>query len=114
MPLLTVWKQFYVTADTNDVLASDQILGQAGRGTYRVTAIAAAAADATITINDGRTNVVDAAPIPVVAAAVTYPTADKARDRAWIVEYVGNGPNLRIDIVDGTAGEIVLVVEKIG
>ena len=114
MPLLTPFKVFFVTADNTNLLANDQILGNLGRGRYRVTAIAAAAADATITINDGNTNVVDAAPIPVRAAAVTYPEIKKNEDRGWIVDFVGNGPNLIVEIADGTNGEITVCVEKIG
>lgn len=113
MGLLTKWKLFLVTADTTDLLAGDQILGNTGRGVYRVTALAAAAADGTITINDGNSNVVDAAPIPLKGAAVTYPDYDKSKDKGWIVEYVGNGPNIPINVVDGTNAEIIVVVEKL-
>lgn len=113
MPLVNKSKLFFVTADTTDVLANDSMLGNAGRGTYRVTALAAAAADATITINDGNSNVVDAASIPVKAAAITYPDVHKSDDHAYVVAYVGNGPNLPINIVDGTNAEITLLVEKI-
>lgn len=113
MPLLNPSKVFFVTADTTDLLANDQILGNKGRGVYKVTALAAAAADATITISDGNSNVVDAASIPVRAAAVTYPELKGSDDPYWLVHYVGNGPNLPINIVDGTNAEIVVHVQKV-
>lgn len=114
MGLVTLLKFFFVTADVTDLLASDQVFGGLGPGRYRVTAIAAAAADATITINDGKSNVVDAAPIPVRGAAVTYPEIRANEDRGWVVDYIGRGPNLVINISDGTNAEIVVCVEKIG
>lgn len=114
MGLLTAWKEFLVTADTTGVLANDQILGDKGHGKYRVYARAAAAADATITINDGDTNVVDAAPIPVRAAAVTYPEIKKNEDHSWVVHYKGRGSTLPINIADGTNAEVALLVEYLG
>ncbi len=114
MGLLNPWKEFLVTADTTDLLANDQILGNLGHGVYRVTAVAAAAANGTITINDGNSDVVSLAAIPVRGAAVTFPEVRKNEDRGWIVEFVGRGPNLVINIVDGTNAEIAIVVEKLG
>lgn len=113
MPLEQAWKLFQVSADTNDLLASDQILGNKGPGVYEVIALAAAAADGSITINDGNSNVVDAAPIPVRAAAVTYPEIRYNEDRPWRVRFVGGGPNLVINVVDGTNAEIVVAVRKL-
>lgn len=114
MPLVTVWKLFLVTADTTGLLTNDQVLGSKGKGRYRVWALAAAAADATITINDGNNDVVAAAPIPVGAAAVTYPRLSRADDFYWDVNYQGAGPTLPINIADGTNAEIEVLVEYLG
>lgn len=112
--LTNPWKYFQVTADTTNVLANDQILGDLGKGTYAVTVISAAAADGSITISDGISQVVDAAPIPVRAAAVTFPEIRKNEDRRWVVAYNGRGATIPIDIVDGTNCEIGLLVEYLG
>lgn len=114
MPLTNPWKEFLITADNTNVLSNDQVLGDLGKGTYAVTAIAAAAADGTITIGDGVSDVVSAAPIPVRAAAVTYPEVRKNEDRRWVVHYVGRGATLPISVLDGTNAEISLVVEFLG
>lgn len=108
------WKIFLVTADTTDVLANDQVLGNLGVGKYAVTCISAAAADGTITINDGISDVISLAAIPVRAAAVTFPEVRKNEDRRWIVNFNGRGPNLPITIFDGTNSEIALLVEFLG
>lgn len=108
------WKTFFISADQNDVLASDQILGNLGTGRYKVWAVQAAASDGAITINDGVSNVVDSAAIPVRAAAVTYPEIRYNEDKCWVVDFIGRGPNLVINIADGTNAEIVLTVQKIG
>lgn len=105
------WKEFLITADDTNVLANDQILGDLGKGVYAITALSAAAADGSITINDGISNVVDVAPIPVRAAAVTFPEVRKNEDRRWIVHYIGRGAAPVINVVDGTNCEIALVVE---
>lgn len=112
--LLNPWKIFLITADNTNVLANDQILGQLGKGKYAVTCISAAAADGTITINDGAQDVVSLAAIPVRAAAVTFPEVRKNEDRRWIVNFNGRGANLPISIVDGTNSEIALLVEYLG
>lgn len=114
MPLLNKWKEFLVTADTTGLLTNDQILGDTGKGRYAITAIAAAAADATITANDSKSDVLAAAPIPVRAAAVTFPEVKKNEDRRWIVAYTGAGPTCPINVVDGTSAEIAVVVEYLG
>jgi len=114
MSLNNPWKEFLVTADTTNLLANDQVLGDLGAGTYAVTAIAAAAADGTITISDGISQVVDAASIPVRAAAVTYPEVRKNEDRRWVVSYNGRGATLPVDLSDGTNAEIAVVVEYLG
>lgn len=112
--LLNPWKYFQITADTTNVLANDQILGQLGNGRYAITCISAAAADGSITINDGDSAVVSAAAIPVRAAAVTFPEIRKNEDRRWIVNFKGRGSNIIIDIIDGTNCEIGLLVEFLG
>jgi len=114
MPLQNPWKEFLVTADTTDLLANDQILGDLGHGRYAVTAIAAAAADGNITIKDGISDVVSQAAIPLRAAAVTYPEVRKNEDRRWIVQYAGRGATMPIDVIDGTNAEISIVVEYLG
>lgn len=114
MPLRNPWKYFQVSADTTNVLANDQILGDLGKGRYAVTAIAAAAADATITVNDGISAVISTAAIPVRAAAVTYAETKKNEDRRWIVDYVGRGSTIPIDVIDGTNAEVGLIVEYLG
>lgn len=108
------WKYFQVTADVTNLLANDQILGDLGKGTYAVTAISAAAADGTITINDGVSDVVSLAAIPVRAAAVTFPSMIKNEDRRWIVHYLGRGATISITLVDGTNCEIGVIVEYLG
>jgi hypothetical protein len=101
-----------VSADSNDILANHVALRSAGPGTYRVWARAAAAADATITINDGKSDVVSTEPILTEAAGTTYPVIDLAKDIPW--EVTTNAKDrLRIDVVDGTNGEIVVKVVKI-
>lgn len=112
--LANPWKYFQVTADTTNLLANDQILGDLGKGRYAITAISAAAADGSITINDGISAVVNAAPIPVRAAAVTFPEVRKNEDRRWIVDYLGRGATISIDVIDGTNCEIGIVVEFLG
>lgn len=112
--LLNPWKAFFVTADTTGLLSNDQILGDLGKGRYAITAVSAAAADGSITINDGISAVVSQASIPVRAAAVTFPELRKNEDRRWIVDYVGRGPTLPIDLLDGTNCEIGVIVEFLG
>lgn len=112
--LANPWKIFLITADDTDVLVNDQILGNLGIGRYAVTCIAAAAADGTITISDGLSDVVSLAAIPVRAAAVTFPEIRKNEDRRWVIDFDGRGPNLPISIVDGTNAEIALLVEFLG
>ncbi len=114
MPLVNPWKEFLITADDTNVLTNDQILGDLGKGRYAVTVVAAAAADGSISINDGVSNVVDSAPIPVRAAAVTFPEVRKNEDRRWLVDYVGRGAAPVINVSDGTNAEIALVVEFLG
>jgi len=99
----------FITADTTDVLANDAVLRNLGPGRYRVYARAAAAADATITINDGTSNVVDTQSIPVRAAAVTYPEVRTIDDTPWVVKNFA-ADRLRITVTDGTNAEITLVV----
>lgn len=107
MPLRTIEKYFRITADTADVLSGDAQLGNLGKGRYDVVAIAAAAADATMELSDEIQVVLSACPIPVRAAAVTYPEIRFNEDRAFTIGY--NGPTHPIiNIVDGTSGEIMV------
>ncbi len=114
MPLMNPWKYFQVTADTTNLLANDQILGRKGKGWFGISIISAAAADGSITINDGDSDVVSLAPIPVRAAAVTFPSMIKNEDRRWVVGYTGSGDTIPIDIVDGTNCELGVIVEYLG
>lgn len=114
MPLANPWKEFLVTADNTNLLVNDQILGDLGEGRYAVTALSAAAADGNISLNDGRTDVVFQAAIPVRAAAVTYPEVRKNEDRRWLLDYVGKSGTPVINVVDGTNSEIAVVVEFLG
>ena len=113
MALITKKSLQFITADTNDILSGNSALQSGGPGLYRITPLAAAAADATFTVNDGNANVVDAQPIPVKAAAVTFPAFDRGSDQFWIVRLV-RGERLLVDVTDGTNAEIAIVVEKIG
>lgn len=108
------WKLFHITADNADVLSGDTTMGNYGKGRYAITAIAAAAADGTISVNDGSRNVVDLMTIPVRAAAVTFAEVRKNEDRRLIVDFVGQGAAPVINVVDGTNAEIALVVEFLG
>lgn len=108
------WAIFLVTADTTGLLANHTMLGDLGHGLYAVTALSAAAADGSITISDGRAQVVNAEPIPVRAAAVTFPEIRKNEDRRWLVQYAGRGATLPINVSDGTNAEIAILVEFLG
>lgn len=114
MPLISKRKVFFVTADTTNLLANDNELGACGRGLYRIWAVAAAAADATITVRDANSAVLNAVSIPVKAAAVTYPDINRQEDPYWDVRYNGAGDVLPIDIADGTNAEITVTVEYLG
>lgn len=112
MPLLTKWKLFQITDDAINIVANDQVLGDLGKGRYEITAIADVA-DATITVSDGKSNVLDAVPIPIRAAAVTYPEMRRSEDTVWTVDYSGSAATIPIDIIDGTSGDIVVKVRKV-
>lgn len=111
--LVTKRKIFYISQDETDYLAGDNELGSLGTGRYRIWA-KSTAADSTISVSDGSQLVLNAVPIPVGAAEVTYPKFERDRDIFWEVNYNGRGPNIPINIVDGTTGKITLVVEKLG
>jgi hypothetical protein len=109
MSLKVLEKFFFVTADNADVLSGDAQLGNLGPGLYDVTAIAAAANDATITLADEKDTVLSSSPIPVRAAAVTQPEIRFNEDRHWVIGY--NGPtHPTINISDGSNAEIVVWV----
>lgn len=112
MPLVRIQGVFLLTADTADICSTHQALKNAGSGRYRITPLAAAAADATFTVNDGKADVISAEPIPVKAAAVTYPQFDRSADLSWTVDI--RGDRLDMDVVDGTSGELAILIEKIG
>lgn len=103
---------FLLTADTSDICSAHQALKNGGSGRYRITPLAAAAADATFTVNDGKSDVIALEPIPVKAAAVTYPAFDRSADLSWTVDIVGD--RLDMDVVDGTNAEMAILIEKIG
>lgn len=112
MPLLTVWKLFQLTADTTNVLANDQVLGDLGRGRYAVSAIGDVA-DATISLFDGNSAIVSAAPISIRAAAVTYPELLKTQDFEHLVDTKTSGAALRVNVLDGSSGDLVVCVRAI-
>lgn len=114
MGLLNPWKIFLVSADTTDLISGDQVVGNKGRGYYKVTAVAAAANDGTITINDGDSDVVSQAAIPVRGAAVTFPEIRKNEDHTWVIYFRGATGAPQIDISDGTNAEVAVKVEYCG
>lgn len=103
----------FITADTNDILSSHPQLKNAGPGTYLLWIMSAAAADGTWSFNDGKTPVVSAEPIPVRAAAVTYPEIKVNEDLPTKLVVV-QGLRPIIDIVDGTNCEIAVKIQKVG
>ncbi len=110
MPLGNIWRDFLVSADNTDVLSGDSMIGSLGRGWYSITTVAAAAADGTVTVNDGRQNIINAVSIPLRAAAVTYPELRKNEDQAWVFAYTGSDHPI-INIADGTNAEVVVRVK---
>ncbi len=114
MPLVKKWKLFGITADNTNILANDPVLGSTGKGRYAIWPAAAAAADGTITVSDGFSDVLPTMFIPVRAAAVTYPEIKRNEDRPIVVDYRGAADTVPINIVDGTNGEIAVLVEFLG
>lgn len=110
--LLTLWKLFPLTADQNNILANDQVLGDLGKGIYEVSAIVDVA-DSTISLFDGRSAVLDTAPIPIRAAAVTYPEVRRSEDPVWRVKTNTAGAVLRVNFLDGTSGDAVIRVRAV-
>lgn len=113
MTLGTFWRDFLLTADNTDVLSGDDMLGSLGPGFYGICPISAAANDSTLTVNDGKANVINAVSIPVRAAAVTSPEIKKNEDKPWIIRYEGADHPV-INIADGTNGEIAVRVTWYG
>lgn len=107
-------KMFLVTADVTGLLAGDQVFGDLGKGIYGITVVASAAADSTYTVNDGKSNVLDAVSPAVRAAAVTFPNYRQLDDYEHVVRYRGEGSTLPVDLVDGTNAEIVVVMRWYG
>lgn len=110
--LLTIWKLFQLTADTNNFLANDQVMGELGKGLYGVRSVVDVA-DSTLSLFDGRSAIVDAAPIEIGAAAVTYPEIRKSETYEHIVRTTTAGAVLRANFLDGTSGDGVVLVRAI-
>lgn len=110
--LVTPWKLFQFTDDTTDLISGDQVLGDLGAGRYEITPVIDVA-DGTFTVLDGRSEILSGAPIQIGIAAVTYPELRKSQAHSWVVNYSGSGPNLRINLIDGTSGDGVVRVRKI-
>lgn len=110
--LLTLWKLFQITADTTNILANDQVLGDLGKGVYAVSAVADVG-DADISLFDGKSAIVQNAPMQIRVAAVTYPEVRKSEDFEHIVRTKTAGAALRVNVLDGTAGDLVVMVRAI-
>lgn len=111
--LVTPWKLFQFTADANNIIANDQVLGDLGAGRYELTPVIDVA-DGSMTVFDGNSAILDAIALPIGVAAVTYPEIRRSQMHSWYVNYSGAGPNLRINVLDGTAGDGVIRVRKMG
>lgn len=110
--LVTPWKLFQFTDDVTNLISNDQVLGDLGAGRYEITPVIDVA-DGTMTVLDGRSEILSGIPIQISAAAVTYPELRKSQLYSWVVDYSGAGPNLRINLIDGTTGDGVVLVRKI-
>lgn len=109
MPLSPLQVNLNITADTNDILAGT-IMDSSGKGKYLIYAqVNQGVVDATITVNDGRQIVVNADTIPQGSA--TQPILRLNELIPWCILYNGDS-RPRIDIVDGTNGEIEVKVVK--
>lgn len=110
MPLSPRQVNQHHTADANDVLAGT-ILDTSGKGCYLVYAVVnQGVTDASITVNDGVAIVVNADHIP--QADATQPVLRVNELIPWKINYLGDS-RPRIDIADGTNGEIELKVVKV-
>lgn len=101
------------SADRTDIFSTSTLFKGAGPGRYRMIIVCAAAADATFTINDGVSEILTAEPIPVKAAAVTFPLINVIEDVSWEWDSIAPERPL-VDVIDGTSGEIAVYIEKIG
>jgi len=110
--LLTIWKLFQLTADTTNLLANDQVMGDLGRGRYGVRSIIDVA-DGQLSLFDGRSAILDTAVIPIRPAVVTYPQMLKSQSFEYIVETKTAGAALRVNFLDGTSGDGVVLVRAI-
>lgn len=110
--LLTLWKLFQLTDDTTNILANDQVMGDLGRGIYEVSCIIDVA-DGTISLFDGNSAILDAAPIPIRAASVTYPQLLRSQDFIHRVRTKTAGASLRVNFIDGTSGDGVVRVRAV-
>jgi|SaaInl4_135m_RNA_FD_contig_41_612231_length_975_multi_8_in_0_out_0_2 phosphoheptose isomerase len=111
MPLSKLQGNVKVSADTNDILSGHVALKGAGPGVYDVWAISTAGNDATITINDGKADVVSAEPIITGLAGSTGPSLDIRTDVPWTIHSTSSD-RLRIDVIDGTNCEVLVKVVK--
>lgn len=110
--LLTLWKLFQLTADTNNILANDQVLGDLGKGTYGVRAVCDVA-DGALSLFDGRSPVVDEATMQIRVPVVTYPQMLRSQDFEHIVTTKTAGAALRVNVLDGTSGDLVVLVRAL-
>lgn len=110
MPLRPPQVNQHHTADANDILAGT-ILDTSGPGCYLIYAqVNQGVTDATLTVNDGDSIVVNADAIPQGEA--TQPVLRINELVPWKIFYKG-GTRPRIDIADGTNGEIEVKVVKV-
>jgi len=127
MPLIRPSAFVTVTATTNDILANVVQLQNAGPGDYCITALqndsqgAATFPQATMTVNDGRANVLSSEPIPTsspndngglgIAFAAPYFVAGQ---KQYFVRCV-QGQRLIINVggtVNGNTNKVGIFVEK--
>lgn len=103
---------FKNTADVVDAMSAHTYFQSCGPGRFRIWIIAAAANDATITLNDGISNFVNADPIPVRAAGVT--SAELRKNEEFAYEFVSRAPDRpRVDLIDGTNAEISWEIQHV-
>lgn len=111
MPLTTLVGTVKVSADTNDIYSSHPALKGAGAGRYRTFVWTTGANDATITINDGKADIVSGEALATTTAGSTGPNCDPRT--AQIYEYSSIAVRPLVDIVDGTDAEIVVRTVKL-
>jgi len=112
MPLSTLKARVKVSADTNDIFGSHQAVKNAKGVRWRIYAWATGANDASISINDGESDVVSAEGIATVTAGTTGPVCDYAMAQTYDIT-TKNNEVPTIDIVDGTNAEIVVELARL-